>query len=121
MYVLVGCPFRENQGAEVLLNPAPPAPLMPMGNANHPPLRCLDCTKIIPCSCPFDNRPALFPESTYQDAVNINKLGETFQSMWELVEQLPLEQLESLTRSFSKVVHHTVEAVDHPNGQQGGM
>mmetsp|Transcript_40201 Transcript_40201/g.67408 ORF Transcript_40201/g.67408 Transcript_40201/m.67408 type:complete len:393 (-) Transcript_40201:322-1500(-) len=85
------------------------------GAHQHPVLKCLDCTRIIPCSCPLANRLAVFPNCVYHEALLINKLGETFQLLWELSNPLPMDALEELTRRVCKVMHYAVESVE-----QGG-
>lgn len=74
--------------------------------------------QVIPCSCPFNNRLVMFPDSTYQDAMNMNKIGENFQSMWELADVLPMQALEDMTRRFGKVVNEVIEAVESPTLQR---
>jgi hypothetical protein len=85
------------------------------GEHQHPVLKCLDCTRLIPCSCPLANRLAVFPNCVYHEALLINKLGETFQLLWELSNPLPMDALEELTRRVCKVMHYAVESVE-----QGG-
>mmetsp|Transcript_47284 Transcript_47284/g.88174 ORF Transcript_47284/g.88174 Transcript_47284/m.88174 type:complete len:523 (+) Transcript_47284:64-1632(+) len=115
-----GAPSAESQGGQKLSQQA--AALLARGSRQEgpapPPLRCLDCAKVIPCSCPFNNRLVMFPDSTYQDAMNMNKIGENFQSMWELADVLPMQALEDMTRRFGKVVNEVIEAVESPTLQR---
>eukprot|EP00976_Prorocentrum_cordatum_P113728 1195741-Prorocentrum_minimum.AAC.5 len=88
--------------------------------AQNPVLKCLDCTRNIPCSCPLANRLAIFPNCVYHEALMINKLGETCQLLWELSAPLRLDALEELTRRVCKVVQYAVESVEQ-NAQGNNM